>query len=1701
MADGDPFKKYGGQQIDDGDPFKKYGGTTIAEPPKKKESLVYGFGTGSISPYKSSSELDTRPMIEGIHYSPDVSQPAQQKAKSNIPDPVADIINPLEEKYNIASTNYKNRYPTNRLVSESTAQQPMVKSLVKQADDKQITKDYKQATDEYQHGIDAVEKNIFPSPLDARDYLQMQVKEHGVDAIKDNKTAQLAYNKWQQYEDVKKQYQQEPNLRQLAVDLQRQADPNFDKQVLQLEGGENDRKLDVYENVLPGVVQGRLIDRMLQDKNIQALAQEDEGARKQVEELQNGGVYKSFPEYGENVVRNAMSRAYREEKANHIINPIFDKSSYLNDLADRLFQDQPELKAIADKMKGHWEGKIDTPGLVDEFATGARKTFQQMGETFKDVLGAGTPERERIKEGLQNQFGQVSSGISGGWKKLGEAANMAGMFTAMAASGSPLRGAGISPKIVNGVVTGGTFFDEQKNAATMKYPGEPWKANLEALAMTGLYMGALKNGVPAGKIAGVVEKAQPELDAALKNLSAEATEAEIKNATSNALQKAVAGTFKGAGEMTALTTINAGLDRALGLDGQTYSKYHPDNELADVAQSMLVGLAAPQLLSEIGNRKAVSNSLYDMASYPERYKNSISMEGNKGAFDKQLENIDFLSGLKKELDAKRIDEPNQKIFLLEALNEKLAKEKLEGGQKSPAGAFTRQTEQELQGYQDVQDRILNGEDVAGKEIGPNEISQPIELNPELPEGYQLPDQQKTEPEVNIPKSPTGQTNETPQEPTQATEPIPAETKGQPTEGTNTPLEPPKEPAGMPTEESGKTGIKNAISRETRLNFELPKVELPKIGTDIERINEGKKAVDSGEINPEEVVSKVLEGKGRIGMQPKEAHAMIYYTHQLGRADELLQKQQSLENLEPGERQKIISQRLQLSDLMDRATEANMLAGTAQSEAFSSRGIIVDSGFNPSREKSIIKEAYGGTIPKDVKEQLDSVIKERDEAVQARTKLEEELRQKEAELQVALMKKGRSSAPRTASDYSAKRKGLLEDLKKAKEEHEQWLRDQGIQKAGFGFTLTGKMIRIIGEYAKTFIDQGAEKLSEVIDKVHEELKDLFPGIGKNDIRDAIASYHSEKLETKAAGLEKQAAEGEIQPSFDKLKPKFQKDNRWVKANQRVANAEYKIKGIKKKAMNSDKSMLQRGFNWGSRLFRASVLSGYNVLYKLAAAAAIGGVAKRIPEQAIGQMWSTIFNGIAKKAPIEGFTNAKAEATFAKEFFNPKKFVKNSWEILKGNESDLTRRIGEPYNEPQKTVVGKVADRVLSLPTDLHQVVKDPVKRATFEASVKNGMVWAEKNGLDITDPLVINSIETAAYKRANYEIFLEKNKLNEAFQNFKNKMEKSGNIGAAGKLLADFLIPVSTVPTNIARRLLSTSPLGLIRGGVKVTEAYRKGIENLNTEQADAVMRQLKQGSLGTALWLIGWFGASSYGGLYSQYDPNKKRKEGELASDQMEINGKMVPKPVQHALPLEIIQWAATMRHIYDNYKENKGASDFNATWKAGLGAIGSLAEQIPIIETPVHLINAASDPYEGKKFEEDMKRRIEPQILRETGVVGTQTNELQRIKNKYSDSENIFKNDLEKTIGRDISPSEFKKYKEARDSRIAENIETLYNKGINGKKFSELSDAEQRDEISYIKTQATEDAKDEIFGEIKPTNKEKREHDKLIKSRHKTYK
>jgi len=630
-------------------------------------------------------------------------------------DPIKHVLNPVREKAKETYKNLKLLGGQGRQPSESTNQG------VARSNDFgfQLQKEHNQSTDHLQSLTDKVYNTVFPNGKKAEEYLRGVIQKNNGKLPEGNETANVALEKASQYEGLKKRIEEKGDLTQLAVDLFRQSDDHLDKQISLLEkekglNGKEGKGLNIYDNIIPGAMQGRLVDELIHHPDIDVIASENPGLKSQIDKLRNGGLYDRYPDYATSLIANEISRAREREGGNNwFANPIFNNSKYLDNLADRLYKDDPVKKKFVDEhFKGHWEGKIDTPGFVDEFGTGAKDAYKGMFGSLKDVSGFGLNYAERTEETLKKAYEHVSSNPKGLHKVLGTSGNFLGMIGAMATGGIPLRAAGMSPAMANRVMLGTTFYDNELNEWTDKYPGEPWKAQLGAITSTGAFM-ALPDIAPSSKVAESIQgKMREEISSTLKNLEEGAVDKaalsnDLVNKFKDVLKETTKGSLKGASEMAAVTTYKTGLDQALGLSEKDQEKYHPSEEIPDVAKSMLIGGALPHFLSAYGNRNAVADGIYSIASNPDRFKSVLGLN-NDPLIDKKISDIDFLSQTKKELDARGIAEPQQKRYLLEALQEKNTKERM--GRVSDANLI-RPHEESIRGNQEVKSRILNGEEV------------------------------------------------------------------------------------------------------------------------------------------------------------------------------------------------------------------------------------------------------------------------------------------------------------------------------------------------------------------------------------------------------------------------------------------------------------------------------------------------------------------------------------------------------------------------------------------------------------------------------------------------------------------------------------------------------------------------------------------------------------------------------------------------------------------------------------------------------------------------------------------------------------------------------------------------------------------------------------------------------------------------------
>lgn len=179
----------------------------------------------------------------------------------------------------------------------------------------------------------------------------------------------------------------------------------------------------------------------------------------------------------------------------------------------------------------------------------------------------------------------------------------------------------------------------------------------------------------------------------------------------------------------------------------------------------------------------------------------------------------------------------------------------------------------------------------------------------------------------------------------------------------------------------------------------------------------------------------------------------------------------------------------------------------------------------------------------------------------RLRLEKELAAKNS------IKSISKNTKKSKADFVAERKSLKDELKEAKEKHEQWLKDNGISQAGTSpFTLTTDMAKIIGKIVKSHVEETAIKFDDLINKVYEEVKDVLVGISKKDIVDVMAGVYDEKKETrdeKAARLRDLRTEAILLNKLEKvrLQEVFNTTKDRAEKTQRIKELEQKIKEVR------------------------------------------------------------------------------------------------------------------------------------------------------------------------------------------------------------------------------------------------------------------------------------------------------------------------------------------------------------------------------------------------------------------------------------------------------------------------------------------------------------------------------------------------------------
>lgn len=470
----------------------------------------------------------------------------------------------------------------------------------------------------------------------------------------------------------------------------------------------------------------------------------------------------------------------------------------------------------------------------------------------------------------------------------------------------------------------------------------------------------------------------------------------------------------------------------------------------------------------------------------------------------------------------------------------------------------------------------------------------------------------------------------------------------------------------------------------------------------------------------------------------------------------------------------------------------------------------------------------------------------------------------------------------------------------------------------------------------------------------------------------------------AELAERMRTGNFAPKTKPVPPKLRADV--VATQAKLAETKLKYDRARESERLRTRTRTEKFLDGIHKWNRAFILSGVHTLAKLTSAA--GEIVAIAPvEEAVGGVIGKIpgMSKIAEKAPRHGGFSIRAEKEAVVGMW--RNLFKDAASNFKSGHTDLDLLYGKPHITPPelKDYVGRI-----------HAVLKSPAKRNEFMRSFEKRTTYAQRNGMDIRDPMVQLKIGTEAYKDAQRSIFSEDNMVVDIWKRGMSALAQKDKVtgrqslrGKIGETAMKTLLPIVRIPTNIVNRTFEYS-LGTVSGAARIARALTNGIENLHPEEADAIMRNLKRGSVGAALMLYGYFNPKSAGGYYQE---GEKRKPGDLQAGELKIGDVTISKYLVHNPLLAQIQIGSTIRRVADSRLHKKDSE--NQGLMAGIGsAVVGDAEEVPFVNEMFKLGQLRSPHERGSAIGTIAKQAV-PQAVQQAAAMMDKDNNGNPIKRK----------------------------------------------------------------------------------------------------------
>jgi hypothetical protein len=359
-------------------------------------------------------------------------------------------------------------------------------------------------------------------------------------------------------------------------------------------------------------------------------------------------------------------------------------------------------------------------------------------------------------------------------------------------------------------------------------------------------------------------------------------------------------------------------------------------------------------------------------------------------------------------------------------------------------------------------------------------------------------------------------------------------------------------------EAESTLITHAANTETRKKLGLEQPELLSNLTEKERYDKAQEILRKGYdinslidkmYNPEEILNPV-----------ENAISNLYKQSLLSE----IEKNPSDENLALAKK------------FLDARDQANSRAGaTLQSlKGEAPKDTLLDFYVNKMEDNNV--DVLTEKQKEEAKAEYEA-IKAKLDIVEAKNKELEKLNSELLAQKVIDEQKGtKKSTTKEKRDYTAERKEVIESIKEKLKKARTG--ESGISAVPVPYAK--ELIEIapdVAKLAKLYIEEGAEKLDDVVTKIHSVLKDEISGLQKKDVQDVLAGKYGKpskartEIEKKLSDLKAEARLLDKIEEAKQLKPKTEKEK--VEQNKTLTDLRKELNKVRKETGYYDESRLK------------------------------------------------------------------------------------------------------------------------------------------------------------------------------------------------------------------------------------------------------------------------------------------------------------------------------------------------------------------------------------------------------------------------------------------------------------------------------------------------------------------------------------------------